>query len=70
MAYPLVAALINYTYHKSIGCTPFCCLYRRDPWASALLPLAYWATAEPLLDISDAEFDYKDLDSNKKVLGP
>ena len=27
----IVAALINRTYHKSIGCTPFRCLYGRDP---------------------------------------
>ena len=70
MDYPLIAALINCTYHKLIGCTPFYYLYRRDPWASTLLPLAYWATAKPLLNISDAEFNYKDLDSNKEILGP
>ena len=70
MACLLVAALINYTYYKLIGCTPFCCLYRRDPQASTLLPPANQATAEPLLNISDAEFNYEDLNSNKEILGP
>ena len=70
MACLLVAALINCAYYELIGCTPFRCLYRRDPWASTLLPPAYWATVKPLFDISDAKFNYKDLDGNKKVLGP
>ena len=45
-------------------------LYKRDSQASTLLPPTNWATAEPLLDISDAKFNYKDLDGNKEVLGP
>ena len=49
---------------------PFYYLYRRDSQAFTILLPAHQATVEPLPDISDAEFNYKDLDSNKEVLGP
>ena len=57
-------------YHEIIGCTPFCCLYRRDLWPSTLVPPAYQATAEALPDTTYSNIKEKDLDSNKEVLGP
>jgi len=69
-AYLIVAALINRTYHESIGCTPFRYLYGRDPWASALVAPALRAMAEPPPDTKVSEVEDEDLDGNKKVLGP
>jgi len=66
----IVAALINCTYHELIGCMPFRCLYRRDPWASALVAPALRATAEPPPDTEVSKVKDKDLNSNKEVLGP
>ena len=57
-------------YHETIGCTPFRCLYRRDPWPSALVPPAYWAMAEALPDTTYSDIEEEDLDGNKEVLGP
>ena len=68
MAYLIIAALINYIYHKSIGCMPFCYLYRRDPQAFALVVPAPRATVKPLPDIKVSKAKDEDLDSNKKIL--
>jgi hypothetical protein len=57
-------------YYEIIGCTPFRCLYGRDPWPSALVPLAYWATAEAPPDITYFDIEEEDLDGNEEVLGP
>ena len=70
MACLIVTALINRMYHETISCTPFHCLYRRDPWPSALVPPAHWATAEASLDTTYSNIEEEDLDSNEKVLGP
>jgi len=71
-ACPIIAALINRTYYKLIGCIPFYCLYGRDPWLSTLVAPSYWATAKPLLEVTDASKakEEEDLNSNKEVLGP
>ena len=70
MACLMVAALINRTYHKSIGCTPFHYLYRRDPWAFTLVALALRAIVKPSPNIKVFKAEDEDLDGNKKVLGP
>jgi hypothetical protein len=57
-------------YYESIGCTPFHYLYRRDPWAFALVAPALRATAKPLPNIEVSKAEDEDLDSNKEVLGP
>ena len=71
-ACPIIAALINRTYYKLIGCIPFYCLYRRDPWPSTLVALGYWATIEPSLEVTNASKakEEEDLNSNKEVLSP
>ena len=71
-ACPIIVALINRTYYKLIGCTPFYCLYRRDPWLFTLVAPGYWATIEPLPEVTDASKaeEEEDFNSNKEVLGP
>jgi len=49
---------------------PFRCLYRRDPWAFALVAPALRATVEPPPNIKVFKAEDKDLDGNKEVLGP
>ena len=66
----VVIASINYIYYETISYMPFCCLYRRDPQPSALVPPAYWVIAEALPDIAYFDIKEEDLDSNEEVLGP
>lgn len=71
-ACPIIAASINRTYHELIGCTPFYCLYGRDPWPSTLVAPGHRATAEPPLEVTDTSEaeEEEDLDGNEEVLGP
>jgi hypothetical protein len=48
----------------------FCCLYRRDPWLSTLVPPTYWAIVEASPNITYFDIEEEDLDGNKEVLGP